>query len=52
VVVISSELEEVIGLSNRVVVMRSGSIMGELSGEDLNEHEIMYYASGLKDKSA
>ena len=52
VVVISSELEEVIGLSNRVVVMRSGSIMGELSGDDLNEHEIMYYASGLKDKSA
>jgi ribose transport system ATP-binding protein len=52
VVVISSELEEVIGLSNRVVVMRSGEIMGELTGEDINEHEIMYYASGLKDKSA
>lgn len=52
VIVISSELEEVIGLSNRVIVMRSGSIMGELVGDDINEQEIMYYASGLKQKSA
>ena len=52
VVVISSELEEIIGLAHRVVVMRSGSIMGELTGSEINEHEIMYYASGLKEKSA
>ncbi|MFT2112345.1 sugar ABC transporter ATP-binding protein [Marinomonas sp. 2405UD68-3] len=48
VIVISSELEEVMGLSNRVMVMRSGEIMGELTGNAINEKEIMYYAAGLK----
>lgn len=52
VIVISSELEEIIGLSNRVIVMRTGSIMGELTGDDINEQEIMYYAAGLKRKTA
>jgi ribose transport system ATP-binding protein len=48
VIVISSEMEEIIGLANRVVVMRAGSVMGTLEGEDINEEEIMYYAAGLK----
>ena len=48
IIVISSELEEVMGLSNRVMVMRSGQIMGELTGDAINEKEIMYYAAGLK----
>ncbi len=48
IIMISSELEEVIGLSHRVIVMRSGEIMGELSGDAINEKEIMYYAAGLK----
>ncbi len=48
VIVISSELEEVMGLSNRVMVMRAGEIMGELTGDSINEKEIMYYAAGLK----
>jgi ribose transport system ATP-binding protein len=45
---ISSELEEILGLSNRVLVMRGGSIAGELADDELNEAEIMYYATGLK----
>ena len=52
VIVISSELDEIIGLSNRVIVMRSGAIVGELSGEAINEEEIMYHAAGLKKQSA
>lgn len=48
VVLISSELPEVIGLSHRVVVMRSGVQMGTLSGDELNEQEIVRYATGLK----
>ena len=48
VIVISSELEEVMGLSHRVIVMRSGEIMGELTGDAINEKEIMLYAAGLK----
>ncbi len=47
-ILISSELEEVLGLSNRVLVMRGGRVAGELSEDELNEHEIMYYATGLK----
>lgn len=50
VVVISSELPEVIGLSHRVVVMRSGRITGALEGDDITEHEIVQYATGLKDQ--
>ena len=52
VIFISSELEEIIGLSNRVIVMRSGEIMGELVGEDINEEEIMYHAAGLRKQTA
>jgi len=33
VVVISSDLEEVLGLAHRVLVMRHGRIITELSGE-------------------
>lgn len=47
VVLISSEMPELIGLSHRIVVMCAGRITGTLSGEQLNEHEIMRYASGI-----
>jgi len=48
VILISSELQEIIGLAHRVVVMRSGEITGVLSGADINEEEIMQYATGVK----
>lgn len=48
VMVISSEMEEIIGLCHRVVVMRTGNKSGELQAEDINEEEIMLYATGLK----
>jgi ribose transport system ATP-binding protein len=47
--VISSELEEIVGLCSRVLVMRSGRITGELIGDDINEETIMLYAVGLQD---
>lgn len=46
--VISSELPEIVGLCNRVVVMRNGRVSGILTGEDINEDEIIRYATGLK----
>ncbi len=46
VVVISSELEEVMLLSNRIAVMRSGEIQAILSGSDINAKTIMHYAAG------
>jgi ribose transport system ATP-binding protein len=50
--VISSELEEIIGLCNRIVVMKEGRITGELTGDSMTEEEIMYYATGLKEDQA
>jgi ribose transport system ATP-binding protein len=47
-IVISSELEEVIGLCSRVYVMREGAIAGCLEGPHINEEEIMFHATGLK----
>ena len=49
-ILISSELPEVVGLSHRVVVMRSGRITGVLAGDQINEEEIMQYATGLKEQ--
>ncbi len=49
---ISSELEEIIGMCNRVVVMREGKIAATLEGSDINEEEIMFYATGVKEEVA
>ncbi|WP_207458353.1 sugar ABC transporter ATP-binding protein [Azospirillum sp. SYSU D00513] len=48
IIVISSEMPEIIGLSHRVVVMRSGVVTGTLSGDAIEEAEIVRYATGLK----
>lgn len=45
---ISSDLEEVIGNCTRVLVMHNGTIRGEVTGSDINEQEIIYYATGVK----
>jgi ribose transport system ATP-binding protein len=47
-ILISSELEEIIGMCNRVLVMREGKITGEMTGSHINEEEIMFYAAGVK----
>ena len=41
IVVISSELEEVIGLAHRVLVMKGGRIVKELEGEEMNQKTIL-----------
>ena len=47
-ILISSELEEIIGLCSRVLVMREGEITGEMEGEHINEEEIMFCAAGVR----
>lgn len=44
VIVISSELPEIIGLSDRILVMRDGRISGELLRKDFSEEKILTYA--------
>ena len=48
-ILISSELEEIIGLCTRVLVMREGRITGEMVGDHINEEEIMFSAAGVRD---
>jgi ribose transport system ATP-binding protein len=47
VIVISSEMPEVIGLADRVVVMRAGRIAGELEGTQVTEQNIVRLAMGV-----
>ncbi|WOI58179.1 sugar ABC transporter ATP-binding protein [Palleronia sp. LCG004] len=47
IIVISSEMPELIGLSARVYVMHGGRIAGELEGEQVNEDNIIRLATGL-----
>ena len=45
VVIISSELPELIGICDRVLVVREGRIAGEVVGDEMTEENIMYLAS-------
>ena len=47
IIVISSELTEVMGLSDRVLVMRQGRIAGEVAGAQITEDNIVRLAMGL-----
>ncbi len=47
IIVISSEMQEVIGLADRVLVMRLGRISGQVSGADMTEDKIVRLAMGL-----
>ncbi|MFZ2101694.1 MAG: ATP-binding cassette domain-containing protein, partial [Oricola sp.] len=46
VMMISSDMEEVVGVCDRIVVMRDGEITGELHRPDLSEHNILTLAVG------
>ncbi|WP_289501287.1 sugar ABC transporter ATP-binding protein [Gloeocapsopsis sp. IPPAS B-1203] len=46
ILMVSSELLEIIGLSDRVLVMREGRLEGELTGTDITQENIMAYATG------
>ena len=45
IIMISSELPEVINMSDRVVVMCNGSVAGCLSHKDMDQEKIMYMAT-------
>jgi ribose transport system ATP-binding protein len=45
IIMVSSEMPEIIGISDRVLVMREGKISGELKAEELSEQRIIELAS-------
>jgi ribose transport system ATP-binding protein len=54
IIVISSELPEIVGVADRVLVMRSGRIAGELdprAGQPLTQEAIMALATSVDDTS-
>lgn len=44
-IVISSEMQELVGLADRVLVMRAGRIVAELRGDEINEENVVYAAT-------
>jgi len=50
IVVISSELPELLGLCDRVLVIREGAVAGELDADEMTEEAIIRLASGLQNE--
>lgn len=48
---VSSEMEEVLGMSDRVLVMHEGQISGELARDELTEEAVMQLATSPADSS-
>ena len=48
IIMISSDMPELISMSDRVLVIRDSAIDGELTGKDINEQEIIKRALGVK----
>ena len=47
VIMISSEMMEIIGMCDRVIVMREGAVAGELAGEEITEERLIGYSMGV-----
>ncbi|MFK7870350.1 MAG: sugar ABC transporter ATP-binding protein [Roseobacter sp.] len=47
VIMVSSEIPEVLGMSDRVIVMREGRIVAELADDDLQPETLVRHAAGI-----
>jgi ribose transport system ATP-binding protein len=52
VLMVSSELPEALGASDRILVMHEGEVTGELSAEEATEERVMFLAAGRQQKTA
>lgn len=52
IIMVSSDMAELISMSDRVLVVRSGRICSELEGEHINEKEIIREALGVEKENA
>lgn len=50
-IVISSEMQELIGICDRILVMRGGRINGEVAGDDMTESRIALLATTLSEET-
>ena len=52
IIVISSELKEIIAIADRIIVLADGIISGELSGDEINEQSLVALSSASALKTA
>jgi inositol transport system ATP-binding protein len=52
IIVISSELPEILALADRIVTMREGRITGEISGAEADQEKLMTMMTMAKDQAA
>jgi ribose transport system ATP-binding protein len=45
IMVVSSEMEEILGLCDRIIVMHEGRVRGEFSREEATQEKLLYAAS-------
>ena len=50
ILMISSDLPEAIGTSDRILVMRNGRIKADLRSSETSEEEVMSYATGTAEE--
>ena len=48
IIMISSEMPELLGMSDRILVMHEGEMMGELTKKDATQEKILELASGIR----
>jgi ABC-type sugar transport system ATPase subunit len=51
ILMISSELPEILGMSDRILVMREGRITGEFDRSEATQEKLMMAATGANGKS-
>lgn len=47
IIMISSEMTEIVGMCDRVIVMRLGEVAGEIKGSEIDEDSLIKYAMGV-----
>jgi ribose transport system ATP-binding protein len=52
VIMISSELPEILGMCDRILVMRGGRIKRELKGDEATQEEVLYHSAGLRETAS
>jgi ribose transport system ATP-binding protein len=52
ILVVSSDLPEALGISDRVLVMRAGRIVHELQSQNATEEDVMFHATGTTERAA
>jgi rhamnose transport system ATP-binding protein len=49
VIMVSSEIPEVLGMSDRIIVMREGRIVAEVTGDDMTPETLVRHAAGISE---